>query len=124
MFALAPFLDLVNHGIQPNCDFRLGGAGAALGSDNGGGSSSASASASASGMIELFALQDLAAGTEALITYTGPKGLTNQSLMALYGFVLPGGNPGDRVSLQVPEGSRWGFRRRGKGRSGFTGWTE
>ena len=66
-------------------------------------------------MIELFALQDLAAGTEALITYTGPKGLTNQSLMALYGFVLPGGNPGDRVSLQVPEGSRCGSWRCGRG---------
>lgn len=108
MYALAPFLDIVNHGTQPNCDFRLGGSGAPPGSDS---SSSASSPPSSSGLIELFALQDLAAGTEALITYTGPKGLTNQSLMALYGFVLPGGNPGDRVQLRVPEGSRCGKGR-------------
>ena len=82
---MAPFLDLANHSVQPNADFRLDPANTSEGRGR---------------TVQLFALDDIPADTEVLISYTGPEGLTNQRLMAQYGFVLPGGNPGDRVPLQ------------------------
>lgn len=47
--------------------------------------------------MELVALRPLQAGQEATISYTGPAGMTNQRLMAQYGFVPTGGNPADRL---------------------------
>ena len=91
VFAVAPFLDLANHSIKPNSDFRMA-ASTATGGDR----------TNPSGSIELFALQDIPADSEVLISYTGPEGMTNQRLMAQYGFVLPGGNPSDRVVFQLP----------------------
>jgi hypothetical protein len=85
-FAMVPFWDLANHDMQPNADFR--------------------ASPQEGGPLQLFALSDIPPNTEVFISYTGPEGYTNQRLMAQYGFVLPGGNPGDRALLKLPEGSR------------------
>ncbi len=85
-FALAPFVDLANHGIEANSDFRV---------EKGG-----------NGSVQLFALKDMKADTEVLISYSGPDGFTNQRLMAQYGFVLPRGNPGDRVPFMMDPASK------------------
>ncbi|KAG1664648.1 hypothetical protein FOA52_011785 [Chlamydomonas sp. UWO 241] len=86
-FAMVPFWDLANHAMEPNGDFRVDPANA--------------------GALQLFALGDIPADTEVLLSYTGPEGYTNQRLMAQYGFVLPSGNPGDRLAgLSAPEGSK------------------
>ncbi|KAL4451460.1 hypothetical protein ABPG75_007122 [Micractinium tetrahymenae] len=77
-FAFAPFLDVANHEAEPTCDFRLSADGKA---------------------VELVAVKDLAVGQEATISYTGPQGMTNQRLMAQYGFVPRAGNPGDRLQF-------------------------
>ena len=95
IFAVAPFLDLANHSIKPNSDFRLG-------TNN----TLPDTGSSVGRSIELFAMQDIPADTEVLISYTGPEGMTNQRLMAQYGFVLPGGNPSDILIFQVPPDQR------------------
>jgi len=98
VFALAPFLDLANHSIKPNADFRLGAPpDPAVGRDRGNSNGKP---------IELFAMQDIPAGTEVFISHTGPEGLTNQRLMAQYGFILLGGNPNDRLLFQIPTDQR------------------
>ncbi|PSC69026.1 ribulose-1,5 bisphosphate carboxylase oxygenase large subunit N-chloroplastic [Micractinium conductrix] len=83
-FASVPFLDLANHAPgQPSCDFRLSSDGSA---------------------VQLVALQELAPGQEATISYTGADDTTNQRLMAQYGFVLPG-SPADRLAFDaLPDG--------------------
>jgi hypothetical protein len=48
-FAMVPFWDLANHGVQPNSDFRV----------------------DASGAMQLVAVKDIPADTEVLISYTG-----------------------------------------------------
>ena len=96
VFALAPFIDLANHSIEPNSDFRMKSSP----------SSSSSIEPLKPSSIELFAIKDIQQGDEVLISYTGPEGLTNQRLMAQYGFVLPGGNPGDRVPLEIKGGAK------------------
>ena len=104
-FALAPFIDLANHSVEPNADFRLSqqpmssAASPPLIAPN-------SAAAPDGPSVELIAIKDLQAGDEVLISYTGQEGLTNQRLMAQYGFVLPGGNPGDRVPFKVEGDAR------------------
>ncbi|MEW5301267.1 MAG: hypothetical protein WDW38_009476 [Sanguina aurantia] len=78
--AFVPFLDFSNHAPEPTADFRVG----------------------PDGSFELFALQALAENTEATISYTGKEGLTNQRLMAQYGFVPSGGNTSDRLVFDRP----------------------
>jgi hypothetical protein len=41
------------------------------------------------------------ADEELTISYTGPAGYTSQRLMAQYGFVIPEGNPSDRLSFMA-----------------------
>ncbi|GAX82723.1 hypothetical protein CEUSTIGMA_g10149.t1 [Chlamydomonas eustigma] len=86
-FALVPFLDLANHGIEANCDFAHMVEGD-----------------SKVPTTQLVALQDMPQGTELLLSYTGPNGYTNQRMMAQYGFVIPGGNPGDRIIFKNRQG--------------------
>lgn len=78
--AFVPFLDFSNHASSPTADFRVG----------------------PDGSFELFALQALSADQEATISYTGVEGLTNQRLMAQYGFVPSGGNTSDRLVFERP----------------------
>jgi hypothetical protein len=52
-FAFIPFLDQANHAAQPNADFKPAVDGLAY---------------------ELVAVQDIAAGAEVTISYTGPAG--------------------------------------------------
>ncbi|PRW55940.1 set domain [Chlorella sorokiniana] len=82
-FGFVPFLDGANHAPDPSCDFRLSADGHA---------------------VELVALHPLQAGDEATISYTGPAGMTNQRLMAQYGFVFTGGNPADRLQFAALAG--------------------
>lgn len=49
--------------------------------------------------VELVALRGVAPGEEATISYTGPAGMTNQRLMAQYGFVPTSGNRADRLQF-------------------------
>ena len=82
-FALVPQMDLANHSVQPNANFRT------------------SPDESKLKALELVALKEIKAGEEVFISYTGPEGYTNQRLMSQYGFVLPGGNPADRITLDT-----------------------
>jgi hypothetical protein len=68
----------------------------------------------------LVATKPVRAGDEVAISYTGPEGATNRSLMARYGFVPAGGNPWDRLELDC---SLPGARcvRAGVVRGGFEG---
>ena len=77
-FAMVPFIDMANHSVEPNADFRTN---------------------TQDGSFELFTMREVRAGEEVLISYTGREGYTNQRLMAQYGFVIPGGNPADRLEL-------------------------
>eukprot|EP00798_Chlamydomonas_sp_ICE-L_P009043 gene9043-16166_t len=81
-FGLVPFLDLANHVVEPNADFLV----------------------TKDGDIQIVALKPIKKDEEVTFSYTGPAGYTNQRLMAQYGFVIPGGNPGDRVNFKVEEG--------------------
>lgn len=51
--------------------------------------------------FELVALRDLSPGEDITLCYSGPQGYTNQRFMAQYGFVPPGGNTADRITLQL-----------------------
>lgn len=82
-FAFVPLLDVANHAADPSCDFRLN---------------------AGEGCVELVAVKDLQPGQEATISYTGPAGMTNQRLMAQYGFV-PGGNLADRLQFAALDGA-------------------
>ncbi|EFJ46131.1 hypothetical protein VOLCADRAFT_121106 [Volvox carteri f. nagariensis] len=110
-FAFVPFLDFANHADAPpngttvngtspltaNADFRLSPATTrgTPGGDNGGGSDDGVS------YFELVALRDVAPGGEVTICYCGPEGYTNQRFMAQYGFVPRGGNPADRIKLDL-----------------------
>jgi len=80
IFVLAPFLDQANHAHLPNCEFFIDPTGVS---------------------VRLVAMKDLKAGDEATISYTGTQGMTNQRLMAQYGFIPLNGNPGDRIDFSV-----------------------
>jgi hypothetical protein len=80
-FGLVPHMDLANHSVQPNSNFRT--------------------SEDASKALELVALKEIKQGDEIFISYTGPEGYTNQRLMSQYGFVLPDGNPADRIAFDT-----------------------
>ena len=92
-FAFVPFLDAANHAGQPNADFQLSSDGST---------------------IHLVTVQQIqpteaagagaGAGEEVTISYTGaPGGYTNQRMMQQYGFVLPQGNPHDRITFECLE---------------------
>lgn len=83
-FAYVPFLDLANHAAEPNASFRAAGSGAAA-------------------SVELVATEDVAAGDEVTISYTGAGGATNRRLLVQYGFVEDA-NGGDRLDLNLTEG--------------------
>ena len=78
-FAFVPMLDAANHAIEPNADFSYN-------PDN--------------QSVVLFAMEDIKAGAEVTISYTGRVGYKNQRLLTQYGFVLEHGNPFDTFSLQ------------------------
>ncbi len=78
-FALVPILDAANHAIEPNADFSF--------NPN-------------THSVLLFAMEDIAAGDEITISYTGTVGYTNARMMTQYGFVFENGNPFDRYSLE------------------------
>ncbi|GIM10040.1 hypothetical protein Vretimale_13795, partial [Volvox reticuliferus] len=108
-FAFIPFLDFANHADGPtndqrpptvngtpcrptaNADFCMT---PTTSNDDergeGGGS-----------FFELVALRDITPGEEVTICYSGPEGYTNQRYMAQYGFVPRGGNPADRIRLEL-----------------------
>jgi hypothetical protein len=117
-FGLVPFIDIANHAADPNADIRVpppgpsaaAAAQAAQAAADGAGADGAGAEAAAAaagagdqGFVELVAVQDIAAGQEVTISYTGLSGYTNQRFMAQYGFVPRQGNVADRLELQVPD---------------------
>ena len=92
-FGCVPFLDFANHTDAPNSDIKVAAAStaaaaAAAGSPSGqeqqqqqqqGGESEGSSSVSTSeGFVELVAVQDIVAGSEVTMSYSGPEGFTNQ----------------------------------------------
>ncbi|GLI68384.1 hypothetical protein VaNZ11_012712, partial [Volvox africanus] len=109
-FAFVPFLDFANHAEAPangqptptasitqgrpiaNADFRMFATTSrreeGLGEDDG-------------SFFELVALRDIDLGEEVTICYSGPEGYTNQRYMAQYGFVPRGGNPADRIRVDL-----------------------
>ncbi|KAI8468472.1 MAG: hypothetical protein J3K34DRAFT_10778 [Monoraphidium minutum] len=95
-WATIPFLDMANHATDPNADFA-----AALPPGAGGGGD----------CFYLIAVEDIKAGDEITISYTGPEGYTNQRLMAQYGFVPAGGNMADRLALEPPPGACMSMER-------------
>ncbi len=76
IFAFIPFLDAVNHNIEPNTNFEMSTDGST---------------------VHLVSLKEIKENEELTISYTGTIGYTNQRLMAQYGFVPIGGNPFDRL---------------------------
>lgn len=86
-FAVVPFLDAANHAdadpARPAAAYRFV-EGEGTGVDDG-------------DRVELVMLRGVRVGEEVTVSYTGPEGATNRRLMAQYGFVPAGGNPGDRV---------------------------
>ncbi|GLC38819.1 hypothetical protein PLESTB_000712700 [Pleodorina starrii] len=112
-FAFVPFLDFANHAEAPtsaaapptangaptaNADFRVSPPLAAAGSGGGGSNGSGGGGGE---FFELVALRDIAHDEEVTICYSGPEGYTNQRYMAQYGFVPQGGNPADRIKLEL-----------------------
>ncbi|GIL54003.1 hypothetical protein Vafri_9560 [Volvox africanus] len=109
-FAFIPFLDFANHAAAPangqptpttnsttgsliaNADFRMSATTSKVEEGRGGDDES---------FFELVALREIAPGEEATICYSGPEGYTNQRYMAQYGFVPRGGNPADRIRLDL-----------------------
>lgn len=84
IFACIPFLDAVNHNIDPNTNFEMSIDGTT---------------------VNLVSLKEIKQDEELTISYTGnPIGYTNQRFMAQYGFVPVGGNPFDRIVFQCIEG--------------------
>ena len=77
-FAFVPVLDAANHAMDPNADFSFN---------------------PSNDTIVLFAMENIKAGDEVTISYTGRVGYTNKRLMTQYGFVLANGNPFDVFSL-------------------------
>lgn len=122
-FAFVPFLDVANHEDDPSCDFRCecwlqlpaslpAGAAAALcplatllwlrlsaHALAPTPTTTPRRLAADGASVELVAVRGLAAGQEATISYTGPAGMTNQRLMAQYGFVPRCGNRADRLQF-------------------------
>lgn len=78
-YAFVPILDAANHALEPNADFSF--------NPN-------------TNSILLFAMENISAGDEITISYTGKVGYTNARMMAQYGFVFDHGNPFDRYSLE------------------------
>lgn len=83
-FAYVPFLDLANHAFSPTAGYRP-------------------APENEPPAVELVATEDIKAGQEVTISYTGPQGATNRRLLVQYGFVQAD-NPGDRLDLGLCEG--------------------
>jgi hypothetical protein len=77
-YAFVPVMDAANHAMDPNADFSFN-----PGNDT----------------IVLFAMENIKAGDEVTISYTGRVGYTNKRLMTQYGFVFTSGNPFDTYSL-------------------------
>ncbi len=77
-YAFVPVMDAANHAMDPNADFSFN-----PGNDT----------------ILLFAMENIKAGDEVTISYTGRVGYTNKRLMTQYGFVFTSGNPFDTYSL-------------------------
>jgi hypothetical protein len=78
-FAFVPALDAANHSVDPNADFTYN---------------------PSSRKIMLFAMNDIKAGEELMISYTGRVGYKNKRLLTQYGFVFEHGNPFDTFSLE------------------------
>jgi hypothetical protein len=86
-------LDFANHTDAPNSDIKVAAASsaaaaaAAAGSSSeeqqqqqqqGGKSDENSSVSTSEGFVELVAVQDIAAGSEVTMSYSGPEGFTNQ----------------------------------------------
>lgn len=82
IFAFIPFLDAVNHNIDPNTNFEMSVDGK---------------------RVNLVSVKEIKQDEELTISYTGTSGCTNQRYMAQYGFVPLGGNPFDRIVFQCIE---------------------
>ncbi|KAK9916994.1 hypothetical protein WJX75_009612 [Coccomyxa subellipsoidea] len=76
--AIIPFVDMANHALPPVAAFRPH-----------------------RGAIELLAVREAAAEDEATISYALADRCINKQLMQVYGFVIPGGNPADRLPLDI-----------------------
>jgi len=74
-----PILDIANHSPDPNADFVL---------------------SNDKSCVRFFALEDIEAGKEICITYSGKIGYTNRRMMTQYGFVDSNGNPFDRYPVE------------------------
>ena len=82
-FAFVPYLDLVNHSEDPNCVFVQ--------------------PESIGNPIRLAARRDVEPGEEITISYYyGNERYTTRRMLAQYGYVPDGGNPMDRLPLEVP----------------------
>jgi len=79
-FAFVPFLDMCNHWVEPNADYKYN---------------------EESNSFDLFALRPIARGDEVLISYG--NALSNDDLFMRYGFVIPG-NPVANSFLSMRKG--------------------
>lgn len=92
LFAAVPFADLANHSTAPNARLVpvLDGADAIQ-------------TGSTENWVVMRAAEDIAAGDEVTVSYTGAAGATNRRLLVQYGFVLPG-NEADRLDFELFDG--------------------
>jgi hypothetical protein len=84
IFAFVPFLDAVNHNIDPNTNFEMSVDGST---------------------VNLVSLKEIKENEELTISYTGTLGYTNQRYFAQYGFVPHLGNPFDRITFKCIDNS-------------------
>lgn len=92
LFAAVPFADLANHSSRPNARLQP-----ALDAPD------AVRTGTADNWVALVATEDIPAGSEVTVSYTGSAGATNRRLLVQYGFVLPG-NENDRFDFELFEG--------------------
>eukprot|EP00892_Ulva_mutabilis_P008566 jgi/Ulvmu1/6081/UM027_0059.1 len=92
LFAAVPFADVANHAARPNA--RLA---PTLDAPD------AIRTGTADNWVALVATEDIPAGAEVTVSYTGSAGATNRRLLVQYGFVLPG-NESDRFDFELFEG--------------------
>lgn len=92
LFASVPFADLANHATKPNA--RL---------DPVLDCTDTIQSGSSDNWVVMRALEDISAGDEVTVSYTGVAGATNRRLLVQYGFVLPD-NENDRLDFELFDG--------------------
>ena len=92
LFAAVPFADLANHSPRPNSRLEP-----ALEAPD------AIRSGNSDNWVALVATEDIPAGTEVAVSYTGSTGATNRRLLVQYGFVIPD-NENDRFDFELFEG--------------------